>query len=69
MTERASRMFRVEPLPTDPRSQSPEEEWMDSVQAICFDMAQKPTWRRRAELLKDAIRAVHTYFGKCAARK
>jgi hypothetical protein len=48
---------------------SPEEEWMDSVHAICFEMAQKPTLRRRSELMEEATFALHRYFGACAARK
>jgi len=59
------RIRKVEPSP----DQTPEEEWIESVHAVCFEMAQRPTWRRRSELLKDAEMKMHRYFSKRAGNR
>jgi hypothetical protein len=58
----------VRPVPAIPTEQqrTPEQEWADSVDAVSFEMAQGPTWRRRAELMEQAKLAMHRYFGKRA---
>lgn len=56
----------IRPIPAVPSEpqRTPEQEWLDSAATIAIEMAQAPTWRRRAELLEDAKAAMHRYFGK-----
>jgi hypothetical protein len=58
----------IRPLPVIPTDQqrAPEREWRESVDLIASEMAQGPTWRRRAELMEQAKLAMHRYFGKRA---